>query len=239
MKNTKIQQSKAIILDLDGIITHTMKLHQEAWKKMFDDFLSEFPQQDQFSESDYITYVDGKPRYDGVRSFLASRDIELNEGTEEDDTQAKTVYGLGKRKNERFLALLETHGAEVYDDTVSYINKWKKEGKKLAVVSSSKNCRPVLERAGLIDIFDTIVDGTDAKRQSLKGKPDPDIFIEATRRLHVDPKDAVVFEDAIAGVDAAKRGGFACVIGVNRNNHASEMHEVGADLVINSLNDLP
>lgn len=239
MSMTKIQQSKAIILDLDGIITQTMQLHQEAWKKMFDDFLEKaYPAQQKFNEQDYLKYVDGKPRYDGVRSFLKSRQIDLEEGSEDDDTQADTVYGLGKRKNERFLQLLEQQGAEVYEDTLSYIQKWKKEGKKLAVVSSSKNCRPVLERAGLIDIFDTIVDGTDAADQSLKGKPYPDIFVEASHRLDISPHEAVVFEDAVAGVEAGSNGKFGYVVGVNRNDHAQAMKDAGADLVINSLSDL-
>lgn len=235
----KIQQSKAIILDLDGIITQTMQLHQEAWKKMFDDFLQKaYPSQEKFSEQEYFDYVDGKPRYDGVRSFLKSRNIELEEGSDDDDTQSNTVYGLGKKKNEGFLKLLEQQGAEVYDDTVSYIKKWKKEGKKLAVVSSSKNCRPVLEQVGLIDIFDTIVDGTDAIKQSLKGKPNPDIFLEATLRLDVSPRESVVFEDAVAGIEAGNRGDFGYVVGVNRNGHSQAMKDAGADLVINSLSDL-
>ncbi|MEK6477969.1 beta-phosphoglucomutase family hydrolase [Catalinimonas sp. 4WD22] len=239
MSMTKIQQSKAIILDLDGIITQTMQLHQEVWKKMFDDFLEKaHPSQQEFNEQDYLKYVDGKPRYDGVRSFLKSRQIELEEGSEDDDTQADTVYGLGKRKNERFLKLLEQQGAEVYEDTLKYIEKWKKEGKKLAVVSSSKNCRPVLERAGLIDIFDTIVDGTDAAHQSLKGKPNPDIFVEASQRLDISPQEAVVFEDAVAGVEAGSKGKFGYVVGVNRNDHAEAMKDAGADIVINSLSDL-
>lgn len=239
MKYKKISESSAIILDLDGVITQTASLHQQAWKKMFDAFLESYPSQKKFSKEDYEEYVDGKPRYDGVRSFLASRSIEVPEGTEKDEDGADTVYGLGKRKNQYFLKLLSTEGAQVYDDTVLWINKWKKEGKKLAVVSSSKNCRPVLEKAGLIDIFDTIVDGTDAKQQSLKGKPDPDIFLEAAQRMEIEPAKAVVFEDAIAGVEAGSRGSFGLVIGINRDNDQQRMQKAGAHLVINSLSELP
>lgn len=238
MDQGKINQSSAIILDLDGVITQTATLHEQAWKKMFDAFLKKYGSQKEFSEEDYELYVDGKPRYDGVRSFLESRDIEIKEGSEKDETKADTIYGLGKRKNQFFLELLERQGAQVYEDTVSSIRKWKKEGKKLAVVSSSKNCRPVLEKANLIELFDTIVDGTDALDQSLKGKPDPDIFLEAAHRLEVEPSSAVVFEDAIAGVEAGSRGKFGLVIGINRSNDQQKMKEAGAHLVINSLSEL-
>ncbi|WPP51104.1 HAD family hydrolase [Catalinimonas niigatensis] len=239
MNYKKISKSNAIILDLDGVITQTASLHQQAWKKMFDAFLEKYPSQKKFSKEDYQLYVDGKPRYEGVRSFLESRKIEVKKGSEKDEDSADTIFGLGKKKNRFFLELLKTQGARVYEDSVFYIKKWKEEGKKLAVVSSSKNCRPILEEAGLIAIFDTVVDGTDAIEQSLNGKPDPDIFLEAAQRLNVQPSEAVVFEDAIAGVEAGSRGNFGLVVGINRgDNDHQKMKEAGAHLVIKSLSEL-
>lgn len=238
MNTNKIKESDAIILDLDGVITQTALLHEQAWKKMFDAFLKNHASQQEFSTEDYKKYVDGKPRHDGVKSFLESRSLKIEEGAEEDGEVAETIVGLGKRKNQHFLELLKQQGAQMYEDSVSWIKRWKQEGKKLAVVSSSKNCRPVLEKAGLIALFDTIVDGTDAKKQALKGKPNPDIFLEAAQRLEVAPANAVVFEDAIAGVEAGIRGNFGLVVGVNRSDEAQSMKEAGAHLVINSFHDL-
>jgi alpha,alpha-trehalase len=235
----KVKDFAAVILDLDGVITRTASLHFKAWKALFDQFLQDYDsQQEPFSEEDYDQYVDGKPRYDGVQSFLESRDIHLPMGSEDDEPGEHTVYGLGKEKNTFFHKLLDEEGVEVFDDTLDCISQWKAEGKKLAVVSSSKNCRPVLERAGLIDHFDAIFDGKDAAAKNVSGKPAPDIFLKAADMLEVDPAAAVVVEDAIAVVEAGKRGEFGMVIGVNRNQQESAMKKAGADLVITGLNEL-
>ena len=235
----KMKDFTAVILDLDGVITRTASLHFKAWKALFDEFLHDYDnQQEPFSAEDYDQYVDGKPRHDGVQSFLESRDIHLPMGTEDDEPGEHTVYGLGKQKNTFFHKLLDEEGVEIFDDTLACINQWKEEGKKLAVVSSSKNCRPVLERAGLIDQFDAIFDGKDAAAKDVTGKPAPDIFLKAADMLEIDPTETVVIEDAIAGVEAGKRGEFGMVIGVNRNQQESAMKKAGADLVITGLNEL-
>jgi len=238
MSSLSLDSYKAVIFDLDGIITQTMQLHQKAWKKMFDAFLQQYEGQEPFSEKDYQKFVDGKPRYDGVRSFLQSRNIDLPEGSKEGSKEEDTIYELGMRKNQYFLQELESQGAEVYDDTLAWIKQWKSEGKKLAVVSSSKNCRPVLKQAKLLHFFEAVVDGTDSQQKHLKGKPEADIFLEAAQLLSIKPKEAIVFEDAISGVQAGKKGKFGLVVGVNRANQAQQMKEAGADLVINTLSEL-
>ncbi|MFP4090213.1 MAG: trehalose-phosphatase [Cyclobacteriaceae bacterium] len=233
------QECQAVILDLDGVITQTARLHAKAWKTMFDQFLKDHQGEDfsPFTQDDYETYVDGKPRYDGVRSFLESRNISLEEGKEEDKAGKHTVYGLGKKKNELFQQIMEDEGVDVYEDTIEYIEQWKKEGKQLAVVSSSKNCRPILKRAGLMDHFEVVVDGITALEKNLNGKPAPDIFLDAAREINVEPKHAVVFEDALAGVEAGRRGDFGMVVGVDRDHESELMKEKGADMVISSLRD--
>ncbi len=233
------RQYKAIIFDLDGVITHTAKLHFNAWKQLFDAFLEAYAgQQSPFTQDDYDQYVDGKPRYEGVESFLKSRQIALPLGTEEDSPGDQSIYGLGKKKNALFQLQLEERGVETYDDTLACIRHWKSVNMKMAVVSSSKNCRLVLEKASLIDMFDAIFDGQDAKEQQVKGKPAPDIFLKAADQMQVNPGQTVVFEDAIAGVTAGKRGNFGLVIGVDRAKQREGMTKAGADLVINSLNEL-
>jgi len=236
--NTK--QYKAAILDLDGVITQTAKVHAKAWKEMFDAFLSrqEGDYQPLDIATDYMEYIDGKPRYDGVRSFLESRGIELPEGSPDDPPEKVTVCGLGNRKNELFREVIKRDGAEMYKDTVDWLKQWKSHGLKTAVISSSKNCKFILEEAGLLHLFDVRVDGLVSEELNIDGKPAPDIFLKAAEFLSVSPENAVIFEDAIAGVQAGKAGGFGLVVGVARNKDGENLLDDGADVLISSFNDL-
>ena len=232
------QHHEAVIFDLDGVVTRTARLHAAAWKQMFDDYLRERgdAKQAPFDEvQDYRRYVDGKPRYDGVRSFLQARGIDLPEGSPDDHPQQQTICALGNRKNALFMQLLEREGAEVFESTVDLIRALRRAGIKTAVVSSSRNCVAVLESVGALELFDAKVDGVDAQRSHLKGKPAPDIFLAAARALDVPPQRAVVVEDALAGVEAGHAGGFALVIGVDRAGQADALREHGADVVVQDL----
>jgi alpha,alpha-trehalase len=230
-------QYKAVILDLDGVITQTARLHARAWKQMFDDYLPE--QEPPFTtEVDYSNYVDGKPRYDGVSSFLESRGITLPQGSPEDAPGQETICGLGNRKNEIFLQLLAKEGVETYSDTVEQIARWRQQGVKTAVISSSRNCEAILTTAGLRELFDAKVDGVDSERLNLKGKPAPEIFWEAARQLGIKPPEAIVIEDAIAGIKAGVAGGFKLVVGVVRNGDREALLDCGADLVVDDLREL-
>jgi len=234
----------AVILDLDGVITRTAKVHAAAWKRMFDAYLQHRAEREgrefePFSiDKDYRAYVDGKPRYDGVRSFLAARGIQLPEGSPDDAPDQETVRGLGNRKNAHFHELLEEGGVEVFDDAVAMLFAWREQGLKTAVVSSSKNCEAIVRAAGLDAMFDRRVDGRDAQRLQLPGKPAPDIFLRAAEELDVAPSRAVVLEDAVAGVEAGHAGGFALVVGVARAEVAQSLLEHGADVVVRSLEEL-
>jgi beta-phosphoglucomutase family hydrolase len=235
---------EACLFDLDGVLTDTARVHAAAWKQMFDEFLR------QRAESagepflpfdpvrDYDEYVDGKPRYDGVRSFLAARGIELPEGGQDDAAQAETVHGLGNRKNELVLALLERDGVEPYEGSVRYVKAVREAGLQRAVVSSSANTRQVLEAAGLADLFEVRVDGIVAQEEHLKGKPAPDTFLAAAQKLGVEAAAAAVFEDALAGVAAGKAGRFGFVVGVDRAGQADALREHGADTVVSDLAEL-
>jgi trehalose 6-phosphate phosphatase len=235
------RQYGLVIFDLDGVVTRTARVHAAAWKAMFDPYLAArgareeaaYPPFD--AESDYRRYVDGKPRYEGVRSFLESRSLALPRGDPADPPERETVYGLGNRKNALFLEKVREGGVEVFDSTVDLIRALREQGVKTAIVSSSKNCAAVLEAAKLAELFDVRVDGTDTARLGLTGKPAPDIFQEAARRLGIAPGRAVVVEDAIAGVEAGRRGGFGCVIGVDRAGQAEDLREAGADAVVADL----
>lgn len=235
----------AVIFDLDGVVTRTATVHARAWKQVFDEYLerraavSGEPFQPFQIESDYPRYVDGKPRYDGVRSFLASRGIELPEGRPDDPPDGETVCGLGNRKNLLYNESLEEGGVEVFRDTVQQIGAWRDMGLRTAIVSSSKNCEAVLRAAGLADLFDVRVGGIEAERFGLKGKPDPDIFIKAAELLGVEPGRAVVFEDAVSGVQAGRAGGFGWVIGVDRVGAREVLLESGADTVVSDLREIP
>jgi alpha,alpha-trehalase len=238
-KDKKIKGPKAVILDMDGVITQTAKIHKAAWKKMFNEFLKKQSTEYQLmTDKDYIDYIDGKPRYNGVESFLESRNIQLPFGDPEDTSGKKTVCGLGNRKNEIYTSLLKENGAETYSDAIEKIKLWRKQGLKTAVVSSSKNCKLVLETAGITDLFDRRVDGVTAEERKLKGKPNPDIFLEATKELGVSPSACALFEDAISGVQAGSNGNFALVVGVSRNINKKALSENGADIVIENFKEL-
>lgn len=234
----------AALFDLDGVITRTAKVHATAWKELFDGFLEKKAQQDNSDWTpfdpvhDYQEYVDGKPRYEGVKSFLKSRKIELPWGDPSDPPGYDTICALGNMKNTFFQKNLKKLGVEIFDDAVFYIKKIRSEGFKTAVVSSSKNCSAVLETAGLSSLFDEQVDGIVSERTGLKGKPDPDIFIEAAKRLDVAPARSVVFEDALSGVEAGRRGNFGLVVGVDRTGHGDELVRKGAHIVVKDMNEL-
>lgn len=231
----------AVIFDLDGVVTGTARVHAAAWKKLFDPYLERRSAREGKNyrpfdpDEDYRRYVDGKPRYQGVQDFLQSRGIDLPYGDPSDSADTETVCGLGKRKNQLFHQELREHGVEVYETTVELLRKLKTKNIKTAIVSSSKNCAAVLEAANLSDLFQVRVDGQDAERLNLEGKPAPDIFLEAARRLGISPGRAVVVEDAISGVQAGSRGNFGCVLGVDRTGHAAELKESGATVVVSDL----
>jgi beta-phosphoglucomutase family hydrolase len=225
---------RACLFDLDGVLTQTARVHAAAWKSMFDEFLRDRAARtgerfEPFDLADYNEYVDGKPRYDGVRSFLASRGIELPE-TE--------VVALGNRKNELVLEIIRRDGVEPYEGSVRYVKAARNAGLRCAVVSSSTNCRDVLEAADMLDLFEAIVDGNVAREKQLAGKPAPDMFLEGGRQLGAEPAQAAVYEDALAGVEAGRAGRFGCVIGVDRVGHADALREHGADIVVQDLAEL-
>jgi len=235
---------EACLFDLDGVLTQTAKVHAAAWKQMFDDYLRERAKRtgEEFvpfdAGHDYDEYVDGKPRYDGVRSFLEARGIELPDGSPDDPPSAETVDGLGNRKNELVLELIERDGVDAYEGSIRYVKAARDAGLRCAVVSSSTNCRDVLEAAGMLDLFEEIVDGNVAREQGLKGKPAPDTFLAGARAVGVAADRAVVFEDAVAGVEAGRAGPFGFVVGVDRVGHADALREHGADVVVEDLAEL-
>lgn len=234
---------QAVLCDLDGVVTSTATLHARAWKDAFDEYLAELSAakgvtHDAFDErADYERYVDGRPRYDGVRSFLASRDLELPDGDPDDPPEARTVCGLGNRKNERFLELLQTQGAQTYPDAVRQLERWRRLGMKTALVTSSRNGRAIVESAHLGHLFDVLLDWSQAAELGLRGKPAPDIFLEAAQQLGVPPDEAVVLEDAISGVEAGRAGGFGLVVGVARHRDRA-LTQHGADLEVQDLGAL-
>jgi trehalose 6-phosphate phosphatase len=244
-KSINTADFEAVIFDLDGVVTRTASVHARAWKRVFDEYLerragSEGVPFEPFAiETDYPRYVDGKPRYDGVRSFLASRGITLPEGDLSDGPDQETVCGLGNRKNLLYNELLDSGGVEVFEDTVQQIRKWREMGLSTAIVSSSRNCAAVLRGAGLSELFDIRVDGVVADELGLTGKPAPDLFLKAAELLGVEPARAVVFEDAVAGVQAGRAGGFGWVVGVDRVGAEDSLLANGADIVVSDLRQLP
>jgi beta-phosphoglucomutase family hydrolase len=232
------------LFDLDGVLTQTAKVHAAAWKEMFDAYLRERATRtgEQFVPfdpvADYDQYVDGKPRYEGVRSFLAARGIELPEGDPNDPPDAETIHGLGNRKNEIVLRMIREHGVEAYEGSVRYVRALRDAGLRRAVVSSSTNCADVLQAAGIADLFEARIDGIVAEREHLKGKPAPDTFLAGARTLGVEPAQAAVFEDALAGVEAGRAGHFGWVVGVDRVGQAQALREHGADVVVSDLAEL-
>lgn len=234
-----IQGLKAVILNMDAIITLTAKIHKEAWKQTFNEFLKK---QDKdyplMTDEDYFQYLDGKSRQSGTKSFLESRNISLHEGLPNDALDVETIEGLGNKKNALFLQLLHQGGVEIYENAIQQIKEWRYRGIKTAVVSSSKNCKHVLETAGIEKLFDVHIDGVVARKRNLKGKPNPDIFIEATKQLGIKPSSSVVFEDDLAGVKAGRQVGFAYVIGISRTNNETALYENGADKVVKNLSEV-
>jgi beta-phosphoglucomutase family hydrolase len=234
----------ACLFDLDGVLTQTAKVHAAAWKQMFDDYLRGRAEKtgDQFVPFDpvreYDEYVDGKPRYDGVRSFLSSRGIELPQGSPDDPPDAETIDGLGNRKNQIVLKMIKEDGVQPYEGSVRYAKAARSAGLRRAVVSSSTNCRDVLVAAGILDLFEEIIDGVVAERDHLKGKPAPDTFLAGARAVDVEPKQAAVFEDALAGVQAGRAGSFGQVVGVDRVGQADALKAHGADIVVRDLAEL-
>jgi alpha,alpha-trehalase len=237
-------QFDAVLFDLDGVITATARVHAAAWKELFDSYLHQVADRtgEPFREfevaSDYRLYVDGKPRYEGVRSFLESRDIDLPYGDPEDPPGRETVCGLGNRKNILFNEHIQSEGPEVFETTVELIRELKARDIKVAVVSSSKNTQTVLRAAQLTDLFDASFDGNDAAELELIGKPTPDTYLAAASRLGVPAERAVVVEDAISGVQAGRSGGFGLVIGVDRTGDAAALAENGADVVVADMGEL-
>jgi beta-phosphoglucomutase family hydrolase len=235
---------RGCLFDLDGVLTQTAKVHAAAWKQMFDDYLRERAQRtgEPFVPfdpvDDYDEYVDGKPRADGTRSFLESRGIELPEGDDGDPPDAETIAGLSNRKNELVLKLIKENGVEAYPGSVRYVQAARDAGLRRAVVSSSANCRDVLVAAGIEDLFEARIDGVVAKEQHLRGKPAPDMFLAGARALGLEPDQAAVYEDALAGVAAGRAGAFGFVIGVDRVGQAEALKSHGADIVVKDLAEL-
>jgi beta-phosphoglucomutase family hydrolase len=234
----------AVLLDLDGVITDTASIHATCWKQMFDEYLQNRATQrgEKFRPfdvaADYRLYVDGKPRFDGVRDFLTSRDIRLPEGNLDDPPQAETVCGLGNRKNDLVNKIIEEVGVEPYAGSVKLLHQLRDKGFKIAVVTSSQNCTAVLKSANLDDLFEVQVDGNTIHAQHLAGKPAPDTFLMAAKLLGVEPRRAIVIEDAISGVEAGSAGNFGLVIGVARKGNAEELRRHGAQIVVNDLSEL-
>jgi len=229
----------AVLFDLDGVVTPTAVVHMRAWAEMFNAFLAEHePGQAPYTDADYFAHVDGKPRYDGVRDFLASRGIALPEGTPADPPDALTVCGLGNRKNDAFNAVLERDGVEAYPGSVAFLDHLRTLGTPLAVVSSSANATSVLAAAGVLDRFDTVVDGNVAGDHHLAGKPAPDTFLYAAEALCASAGDAVVLEDAVSGVRAGAAGHFGLVVGVDRGAGHDALSANGATLVVDDLAEL-
>ena len=229
----------AALFDLDGVLTPTAEVHMRAWRDLFTDYLTLRGITDRpYVEADYFDHIDGKPRYDGVRDFLASRDLTLAEGDPSDGSDADTVCGLGNRKNDFFAAALAADGVEPYPGSVELLDHLETLGTKVAVVSSSRNAPAVLEAAGLADRFEVVVDGEVAAAEGLPGKPAPDTYLEGARRLGVEPERTVVFEDAVSGVRSGHDGGFGLVVGVDRGAGAEVLTEAGADRVVSDLAEL-
>ncbi len=234
----------AVLFDLDGVLTDTARIHSAAWKLMFDEYLARresetgTPLAPFDPDADYHQHVDGKPRYDGVRDFLTSRDISLPEGTPDDAAGEETVCGLGNRKNEKVSEAIASQGVDVFDSSVEWVRQLRAAGLRTAVVSASANCASVLRVAGIDDLFETRVDGVTLAERGIPGKPAPDSFLEAARELGVAPERAVVVEDAISGVEAGRAGGFGLVIGVARKDNAAALSESGAGVVVADLGEL-
>jgi len=233
----------AAIFDLDGVLTETARVHAAAWKAVFDAFLQRWAQQRGLAfqpfdiEADYLDYVDGRPRHDGIRSFLAARGVTLPEGSEQDPDDADTVHALGERKTRLFRQALQK-GIDPAAGSEALLKKLREVGIRTAVGSSSKNTRAILHAAGLEHHFDVCVDGVEAEALKLPGKPNPALYLEAARRLGVEPSRAMLFEDSLVGVEAGKRGGFGCSVGIDHGQQRGALRQRGADVVIKDLREV-
>jgi len=229
----------AVLFDMDGVITDTATVHRRVWTSMFDDFLRDAsrsgPEQPPFSEADYLRFVDGKHRDDGVASFLASRGVTLPRGEPGDPPDRHTVWGLANRKDREFRRLLARDGVRAFPSSVALVRSLQELGVGTAIISASRNCQAVLDAAGIGDLFPVRVDGLETARLHLAGKPSPAVFLEAARRLDAEPGRAAVVEDALAGVQAGRAGGFRLVIGVDRTGQSGELRAAGADVVVRDL----
>ena len=245
-QNTKPQllSFRAVIFDMDGVVTNTAKLHAVAWKDLFDDYLQKRAKNGKADfvpfdkKEDYLSYVDGKPRYEGARSFLESRSIRLPYGNPSDSADMETICGLGNSKDRFFEHLLHEKGPELFDSTIRLIKQLKQLGIAVAIVSSSRHCQVVLEMAGITSLFEARVDGKTSAALGLKGKPSPDIFCKAAKLLGVANRDCVVVEDAVSGVQAGRKGSFGLVVGLNRGHNRDALESNGADIVLNDLSEI-
>jgi beta-phosphoglucomutase family hydrolase len=235
---------RVCLFDMDGVLTRTAEVHAAAWKETFDAYLRERSARtsEPFTPfdpgADYATYVDGRPRHEGVQAFLCSRHIDLPRGFPCDPAGTETLHGLGNRKNQLLVSLIRANGVKAYEGSVRYVRAARDAGLGCAVVSSSTNAREVLAAAGIERLFETVIDGTVARREHLRGKPDPDTFIAGARALAAEPPQAAVFEDALAGVAAGRAGGFGLVVGVARNGRGAVLQAAGADVVVSDLDEL-
>jgi beta-phosphoglucomutase family hydrolase len=235
----------AVIFDMDGVITRTASTHSQAWKRMFDAYLRVHAERagEPFREfthgEDYLRHIDGRPRYQGVEGFLLSRGIRLPFGSPADAPELETVCGLGNRKNQLFNEIVESEGVGLYDSTIALIHQLQSEGVLIGLATSSRNSALILSKSGVSSLFGAVVDGLVSERLGLKGKPAPDIFVAAAGLLGVAPARAIVVEDAVSGVHAGARGGFALVIGLARDDNAEELRQAGADIVVPDLSDCP
>lgn len=231
--------TRACLFDLDGVLTDTAQIHAAAWKETFDAYLNEHGRHPLFdAAADYHGYVDGLPRYEGAASFLGSRGITLPRGTPSDSPDAETVDGLANRKNEIVLRMIREEGVTAYPGSVLFVDTVRRAGLRTAVVSSSANCRDVLEAARIDDLFDAVVDGRVAEHEHLRGKPAPDTYIAAANELGIEKEHAAVFEDALSGVEAGRAGRFGYVVGVDRADQIRALLEHGADIVVRDLAEL-
>jgi beta-phosphoglucomutase family hydrolase len=239
-----VERFEALIFDLDGVITQTASIHARAWKQMFDEFLARRAAQRHAAfapfdvETDYRHYVDGKPRIAGALSFLAARSVDVPTGASGDEADRETVHGLAARKDQYFMTLLAREGVRAFAPAVALLRDARGHGMRLAVASSSHHCVDILRAGRLTALFDARVDGGDLDRLNLKGKPAPDMFLEAARRLGVAPRRAAVFEDATAGVAAARAGGFGIAVGVGSGTQAAALLESGADQIVADLSEV-
>lgn len=235
----KLYGIDAAILDMDGVITNTATVHEKAWRQMFDAYLSSKSEDFKpFSREDYLKYVDGKPRYEGVESFLKSRKISIPYGKTTDKEGAETICGLGNKKNRMFVEIIEKEGVDVFTENIEQIKAWRAHGIKTAVISSSKNCKTILTKAGVLDLFDARVDGEISEKRNIKGKPEPQIFMEAAKEMGTKKSNVIVIEDAISGVRAGRKGNFGMVFGINPEGKKKELLQNGADLVVKSLKEV-